>query len=258
MKINRGRRSRASRPSNGRDLHRRRSGPTRCCAETDGVMINNVFFAPGARTHWHTHDAGQILHVRAARAASACGTARRGDPAPATSSCSQPGEEHWHGAAPRHVPAPPRDLARRSRLARPGHRRGVRRAGATDERARYEQGCGHAGRCSGASTSTARSARRRSSREPMQELVTEYCWGAVWNRDGPRPQDAQPPQRGHADRAEPPARARRARPRRGQQRLHKGGDPRGAAAGRRSTAAAGGARRRSASPRRRSTRAPRA
>ncbi len=24
-------------------------------ATTDGVTINDVFFAPGARTHWHTH-----------------------------------------------------------------------------------------------------------------------------------------------------------------------------------------------------------
>src|SRR5215475_11446504 len=31
--------------------------------ETDGVLINNVFFAPSARTHWHTHHQGQILVV---------------------------------------------------------------------------------------------------------------------------------------------------------------------------------------------------
>ena len=44
--------------------------------ETDGVLINNVFFAPGARTHWHTHDQGQILRRhRRARAAPARGTA---------------------------------------------------------------------------------------------------------------------------------------------------------------------------------------
>ena len=29
---------------------------------TDGVTINNVFFAPGARTFWHHHERGQILN----------------------------------------------------------------------------------------------------------------------------------------------------------------------------------------------------
>ena len=34
-------------------------------AATDGVMINNVFFEPGSRTYWHSHDGGQVLHVLA-------------------------------------------------------------------------------------------------------------------------------------------------------------------------------------------------
>jgi quercetin dioxygenase-like cupin family protein len=32
-------------------------------AAQDGVVVNNVFFEPGARTHWHTHEVGQVLHV---------------------------------------------------------------------------------------------------------------------------------------------------------------------------------------------------
>ncbi len=32
---------------------------------TDNVLINNVFFAPGGRTHWHKHEHGQVLHVLA-------------------------------------------------------------------------------------------------------------------------------------------------------------------------------------------------
>lgn len=32
---------------------------------TDKVTINNVFFSPGARTYWHTHEQGQILQVTA-------------------------------------------------------------------------------------------------------------------------------------------------------------------------------------------------
>ena len=30
---------------------------------TDNVTINNVFFAPGGRTHWHQHEQGQMLNV---------------------------------------------------------------------------------------------------------------------------------------------------------------------------------------------------
>ena len=46
---------------------------------------------------------------------------------------------------------------------------------------------------------------------PMQELTTEYCWGAVWSRPGlDRGTRAEP---GDADRAQPPPRARAARPR---------------------------------------------
>ena len=30
---------------------------------TDGVTINTVSFTPGARTHWHTHALGQVLHI---------------------------------------------------------------------------------------------------------------------------------------------------------------------------------------------------
>jgi quercetin dioxygenase-like cupin family protein len=32
---------------------------------TDGVTVNNVFFTPGGRTHWHTHEQGQLLQVTA-------------------------------------------------------------------------------------------------------------------------------------------------------------------------------------------------
>ena len=32
-------------------------------APQDGVTVNSVFFEPGARTHWHSHDIGQVLYV---------------------------------------------------------------------------------------------------------------------------------------------------------------------------------------------------
>ena len=67
--------------------------------ETEGVTINNVFFTPGARTHWHTHDRGQVLHVlagegRACLRAGSPEVIRAGDVV-----FFEPGEEHWHGAA---------------------------------------------------------------------------------------------------------------------------------------------------------------
>lgn len=66
--------------------------------DTGHAMINSVFFAPGARTHWHRHGAGQILVVTSGqgRVCSRDGeaaTIRVGDTVwiPAD-------EEHWHGA----------------------------------------------------------------------------------------------------------------------------------------------------------------
>ena len=64
----------------------------------DGVVINHVFFTPGARTHWHRHERGQVLHVT-----SGVGWAltRDGDGGEIRSGdvvWFAPGEEHWHGA----------------------------------------------------------------------------------------------------------------------------------------------------------------
>lgn len=64
------------------------------------VMALTVGFAPGARTHWHTHPAGQTLHVLSGRGI----VARRGSEAvairPGDTVWIEPDEEHWHGAAP--------------------------------------------------------------------------------------------------------------------------------------------------------------
>ena len=69
-------------------------------AETGGVTINSVSFAPGARTHWHSHDGGQVLVVTS-------GSGRIYDRNGDGSTISagdvvfiEPGVEHWHGAAP--------------------------------------------------------------------------------------------------------------------------------------------------------------
>jgi quercetin dioxygenase-like cupin family protein len=60
----------------------------------------SVTFEPGARTAWHTHPMGQTLIVTAG-----CGRVQRwGDPIeeirPGDVVWFEPGEKHWHGAAP--------------------------------------------------------------------------------------------------------------------------------------------------------------
>jgi quercetin dioxygenase-like cupin family protein len=63
----------------------------------DGVGIATVHFAPGARTHWHTHEGGQILFVIAGQGlvGDLDGTIllSAGDVA-----WTPGGTPHWHGA----------------------------------------------------------------------------------------------------------------------------------------------------------------
>jgi len=60
----------------------------------------SVTFTPGARTHWHTHPLGQTIIVTAGlgRAQVAGGPVRLLRPGDMV--CFEPGEKHWHGAAP--------------------------------------------------------------------------------------------------------------------------------------------------------------
>jgi quercetin dioxygenase-like cupin family protein len=64
------------------------------------LSANSVHFTPGARTAWHTHPNGQTIWVT-----EGLGLAqRRGGPIeairPGDRVFFEPGEEHWHGAAP--------------------------------------------------------------------------------------------------------------------------------------------------------------
>jgi quercetin dioxygenase-like cupin family protein len=64
------------------------------------VSATSVHFTPGARTAWHTHPNGQTIYVL-----EGVGLAqRRGGPIevirPGDRVFFEPGEEHWHGAAP--------------------------------------------------------------------------------------------------------------------------------------------------------------
>ncbi len=64
------------------------------------IASSNVHFTPGARTAWHTHPNGQTIYVT--EGVGRC--QRRGGPVEAIRAGDrvffEPGEEHWHGAAP--------------------------------------------------------------------------------------------------------------------------------------------------------------
>jgi quercetin dioxygenase-like cupin family protein len=69
------------------------AGPSRLAA-------SSVHFTPGARTAWHTHPNGQTIYVT--EGVGRC--QRRGGPVEVIRAGDrvffEPGEEHWHGAAP--------------------------------------------------------------------------------------------------------------------------------------------------------------
>jgi quercetin dioxygenase-like cupin family protein len=69
------------------------SGPSR-------LQAASVHFTPGARTAWHTHPNGQTIYVT--EGIGLC--QRRGDAIevirPGDRVFFEPGEDHWHGAAP--------------------------------------------------------------------------------------------------------------------------------------------------------------
>jgi quercetin dioxygenase-like cupin family protein len=69
-------------------------------AQTDGVLINSVSFAPGARTYWHSHDGGQILIVTSGAGRVRTRAGEGGDIAAGDVVHIPPGVEHWHGAGP--------------------------------------------------------------------------------------------------------------------------------------------------------------
>jgi quercetin dioxygenase-like cupin family protein len=66
------------------------------------VAVVMVTFAPGARTAWHTHPHGQLLHIVSGvgRVQSAGGPVR--EVLPGDVVWFPPDERHWHGAAPEH------------------------------------------------------------------------------------------------------------------------------------------------------------
>jgi quercetin dioxygenase-like cupin family protein len=64
------------------------------------LSASSVHFTPGARTAWHTHPNGQTIYILegvglAQRRAGPIEVIRPGDRV-----FFEPGEDHWHGAAP--------------------------------------------------------------------------------------------------------------------------------------------------------------
>jgi quercetin dioxygenase-like cupin family protein len=68
--------------------------------KTATVRVNNVFFAPGGRTYWHSHANGQVLLVSTGHGLVANREGQRHDLRAGDAVWAPPGEEHWHGAAP--------------------------------------------------------------------------------------------------------------------------------------------------------------
>lgn len=69
-------------------------------AKPSNLRVHAVTFSPGARTAWHSHPLGQVLHVlsgvgRVQRAGEQVREIRPGDHV-----WVSPGERHWHGSAP--------------------------------------------------------------------------------------------------------------------------------------------------------------
>jgi quercetin dioxygenase-like cupin family protein len=68
------------------------------CREPSRMRLYRVSFEPGARTAWHTHPLGQVLHVL-----TGVGLIQNGGEAvreihPGDTVTIEPGARHWHGA----------------------------------------------------------------------------------------------------------------------------------------------------------------
>jgi quercetin dioxygenase-like cupin family protein len=64
------------------------------------VMGGIVHFAPGARTAWHTHPAGQTIFVTEGVGLVQCEGGPVEEVQPGDRVYIEPGENHWHGATP--------------------------------------------------------------------------------------------------------------------------------------------------------------
>lgn len=75
-------------------------GPMHSPSSPDGVNVLGVSFAPGARSDWHSHPGGQVLYVVSGVARVQTEGGKRVTAGPGDTVHAEPGEVHWHGAAP--------------------------------------------------------------------------------------------------------------------------------------------------------------
>jgi quercetin dioxygenase-like cupin family protein len=69
-------------------------------SEESRVWAGTVHFAPGARTAWHTHPHGQTIYVTEGVGRCQCRGGSIEIIRPGDCVFFEPGEDHWHGAAP--------------------------------------------------------------------------------------------------------------------------------------------------------------
>lgn len=63
-----------------------------------GMKVLGVQFAPGSRTDWHSHPAGQVLHVVSGSGLVANKAGERVEISAGDTVHTPPDELHWHGA----------------------------------------------------------------------------------------------------------------------------------------------------------------
>jgi quercetin dioxygenase-like cupin family protein len=68
--------------------------------DEDGQKVLGVQFAPGSRTDWHSHPAGQVLYVVSGRGTVANKAGERIEMASGDTVTTPANELHWHGASP--------------------------------------------------------------------------------------------------------------------------------------------------------------
>ena len=64
------------------------------------VAVNNVFFTPGARTHWHSHEHGQVIQVTSGAGLICAEGGQAQAIAAGDTVWAEPGVPHWHGGGP--------------------------------------------------------------------------------------------------------------------------------------------------------------
>jgi len=64
------------------------------------MVVGKVRFAPGARTAWHSHARGQLIHVTDGVALLGSRDGTIFEVTPGQTIYTAPGEVHWHGSTP--------------------------------------------------------------------------------------------------------------------------------------------------------------